>query len=260
MTVNELYAFLNEMIPPSLSCDWDNDGKMCVPNGNREVRRVLVTLDVTRDAVERAVAGRFDVILSHHPMIFRPIAGIVEDAYVSGKAVTLIQNGISVLSFHTRLDAVRGGVNDMLASMLDVEHTIPFGNKGEEIGRIGELETETSLEEFAEKVRRYLCAPHVLSADAGRPVKRVAVLGGSGGDDLFAAIAAGADTYVSGELKHHQLADAAELGINLIAAGHFYTEDPICERLAEWVCQADDGIYCEHYHSYGVRSVIGKEI
>ncbi len=247
MTVRELYAALNERIPPSLSCDWDNDGLMCCPDGGREVKRVLITLDVTDGAVAAARAKDCQVILSHHPMIFKGLKTVNEDHFVAEKVIELIRCGIAVMSFHTRLDAVNGGVNDTLAALLGLSDPVPFGE--EAIGRVGTLDREMTLGAFAAAVKEKLNAPAVLAADAGLPVSRVAVLGGSGGDDIDAAKAAGADTYVSGNLGYHALTDAPENGINLIEAGHFFTEQPICSVLGQMVTGMDPSIECVQFYS-----------
>lgn len=253
MTTRELYQILNKKFPTSLSCDWDNDGLMCCPDGKREVRRVLLTLDVTADAIERATETECDVILSHHPLIFKGIKSLDGEAPVSAKAIDLIRHGISVMSFHTRLDAAEGGVNDVLATLLGLCDVTSFGE--EAIGRIGSLPQETTAEDFAKTVKEALCAPVVQLADAGKSVRRVAVLGGSGGDDVEAAKAAGADTYVSGELKYHQLTDAPEEGINLITAGHFHTEFPVCEMLKKLLAQIDPSIETEIYENYKIKTI-----
>ena len=244
MTVYELYKQLNVLISPSLSCEWDNDGLMCCPDASREVRRALVCLDVTNDMVEAAVEGAYDVIVSHHPFIFKGLKSLDEGDLIPRKAMTLIREGISVMSFHTRLDALSGGVNDSLAEILRIKNALPFG---EGIGRIGELEKETSLYDFARLVKDKLGSPAVAVADAKKPVLKVAVLGGSGKDELFSALAAGADTYVSGELGHHPLTDAPDLGINLIEAGHFHTEDHICKMLCDTL--ATLGIVADYFNS-----------
>ena len=253
MTTRELYQILNEKFPTSLSCDWDNDGLMCCPDGTQEVRRVLLTLDVTAEAVKRAIEAKCDVILSHHPLIFKGIKALDGETTVSAKAIDLIQHGISVMSFHTRLDAAEGGVNDVLATLLGLCDVTPFGE--EAIGRIGSLPQETTAEDFAKTVKEALCAPVVQLADANIPVRRVAVLGGSGGDDIEAAKAAGADTYVSGELKYHQLTDAPEEGINLITAGHFHTEFPVCEMLKKLLAEIDPSIETEIYENYKIKTI-----
>ena len=238
MKVRELYAFLNERIPPSLSCSWDNDGLLCCPDEDAEVRRVLVALDVTDRVADEAIARGYDVIVAHHPMIFAPIKAVNTRSHITKKAIKLLRAGVTAMCFHTRLDVVQGGVNDTLADLLGLENTARFGNPGEEVGRVGDLQRETTLADFCALVRRVTGAEAVHAADAGRPVRRVAVLGGSGSDDVFAAIAVGADTFLSGEFKHSYLTEAPECGINLIAAGHFHTENPVCQTLADWISEA----------------------
>lgn len=253
MTVNELYRSLNEKIPPSLSCEWDNDGLMCCPDGGAEVRRVLVTLDVTEATVRHAKEGRYDLIVSHHPMIFKGLKAVNEGNFIAAKTIDLIRGGISVMSFHTRLDAVGGGVNDVLAELLGLRDAVPFGEDG--IGRIGSLPEAMDQRAFAERVKTVLNAPVVLLADAGVPARRVAVLGGGGGDDVEAARTAGADTYVTGELKYHSLTDAPEEGMNLIEAGHFHTENPVCESLRQWLLSIDPSLTVDLFYSYAVYTV-----
>ena len=253
MTVRELYRFLDEKMPRSLSCEWDNDGLMVCADGDREVRRVLIALDVTAATVSRAIEGGYDVIVSHHPMIFKGLRAINEENYIADKAMTLIRAGVAVMSFHTRLDAVAGGVNDTLAALLGLCDVEPFGE--EQIGRIGTLAGEMPLADFVKRVKNLLNAPAVMYADGGRPVRRVAVLGGAGGDDVGEARRAGADTYVSGTLGYHDLTDAPEAGMNLVAAGHFYTEDPVCSVLKVWIGEADETILCDVYRSANVAVI-----
>lgn len=255
MNVRELYTFLNEKIPPSLSCEWDNDGLMCCADEAREVKHVLIALDVTDKVISEALERGCDVILSHHPLIFSPLRSVTPQNHVAKKVIRLLREGITVMSFHTRLDAVEGGVNDTLATALGLADVTPFGVGGEAIGRVGALAKELSLKDFAKAVKNVTGADYVQVADAARPVKRVAVLGGSGSDDVKAAIAAGADTYVSGELKHNYLTEAAEMGINLIAAGHHHTENLVCHRLFELVAEADGKISITVTDSNEVQTV-----
>ncbi len=255
MKVCELFAALEERIPRELSCPWDNDGLMVCPDGEREVHRVLVALDVTEEIAKKAIEGGYDVILSHHPMIFHALKAVNPYDTVAKKAILLLRAGVSVMSFHTRLDAVSGGVNDTLASLLGLKNTEPFGNEGEEIGRVGLLPAPAALTDFAKTVRDVIGAPTVQVSDAGRTVSRVAVLGGSGSDDVSAAIRAGADTYVTGELGHHYLTDAPEKGINLIAGGHFYTENPVCEVLSRMAKEIDPSLTVDLASSNPVQTL-----
>lgn len=253
MTCAELYAFLSEKIPASLSCSWDNDGLMCCSEPEREVRRVLIALDITGEVIDQAIEGGYDAIVSHHPLIFSPLRALNPDDHVAKKVMRLVREGITAMSFHTRLDAVEGGVNDTLARAIGLREVVPFGQDGEEIGRIGCLEKPMSVSEFAELVKRAIDAEGVQAVDAGKQVFRVAVLGGSGSDDVMAARLAGADTYLSGELKHNWLTDAPDLGINLVAAGHFYTEDPVCRILRDMILEADQTIAVTITNSNPVR-------
>lgn len=255
MTVMELYRALDAAIPRSLSCDWDNDGLMCCPLPEKQVERVLIALDITEEVVHDAIEGGFDVILSHHPIIFKGLKAVEPDNAVARKIMTLIRNGIAAMSFHTRLDALTGGVNDVLAERLGLRNTTPFGVDAVPIGRVGELPQEMTLDAFAELVKSALHVPAVSVADAHRPVRRVAVLGGSGSDDVGAAMAAGADTYVSGNLKYNQMVDAPDEGINLIEAGHFYTEQPICYRLSDMVKALDGDIEVRVTWSCRIRMI-----
>ena len=238
--VSKLYRSLDAAIPRSLSCEWDNDGLMCCPNPQRPVKKVLLALDITEKIVDHAIGEGFDVILSHHPLVFRPIPSLTTENPVPRKLIRLVENGISAMSFHTRFDATVGGVNDALAAALGVKNAVPFGNEEGEMGRIGEVEPQT-LEDFAKSVKAALGAPSVFAA-GNRPVCRVALLGGSGDDFISAAKKAGADTYVSGDLAYHHMTDACENGINLIAAGHYYTENPSLPCLAKLIKEADGDI------------------
>jgi dinuclear metal center YbgI/SA1388 family protein len=241
MKVSELYQYLDERIPRSLSCEWDNDGLMCCPDADREVKRVLLALDITEDVVDAAVVGRYDVIVSHHPLVFRPVKALNGETGVQRKLIKLIQNNIAAMSFHTRLDAVDGGVNDILAKMLALDDIAPFGPEGEKMGRIGTIPAPLSLDIFAKYVGRILGTPAVLYSGA-KTVRHVAVLGGNGDDFIDAAIEAGADTLVSGRLGYHPMTDAKECGINLIEAGHYYTERPVLSALSDMIGSADTAI------------------
>lgn len=258
MTVRELYEKLNERIPRELSCVWDNDGLMCCPDGRREVKRVLVALDATGAVCDRAVAEGYDAIVTHHPFIFKGIKTVDDENAIAAKAIELIKAGVAVMSFHTRLDAVNGGVNDKLASLLGLKNVEVFYGEGLPMGRVGVLDEAAELFDFARGVKKALNAPFVSVTDSGRKTERVAVLGGSGKDFIGAAADMGADTYVSGELGHHTMTDEPDVVIrplNLIEAGHFYTEFPVCEVLRDMVAEIDAGIECKIMNSNPVKAV-----
>jgi dinuclear metal center YbgI/SA1388 family protein len=246
MTIREFYAALEARLPRSLSCDWDNDGISCCPDPDAPVSGVLVALDPTEDAVEAAIARRCNVLLTHHPMLFRGLKAVDGRDTGSRKVIRLISHGITAMAFHTRLDAADGGVNDILAARLGLADVEPFGDdgnpEGKPIGRVGNLPEAMSADDFIEAVKAALGLPALVFAGCGKDVRRVAVLGGGGEDDIGAAVAAGADTYVTGELKYHHLCDAPYGEINLIMAGHYHTEAPVLGRLAELAAEVCPGV------------------
>jgi dinuclear metal center YbgI/SA1388 family protein len=239
MTRKELYAALCARIPPALSEPWDHDGAMCVANEEREVRRVLCTLDVTDAVIDLAVREKYDVILSHHPLIFHGVDALTEHDATARRLLRLVREDIAVYSFHTRLDAVEGGVNDTLASLLELQNVVPLGEGDTALGRVGSLASPISLGEFAEKVKTALGAPALNVLARSECVFRVAVVGGEGKDMIAAVKRAGADTYLSGRLGYHAMLDGE---VNLIEAGHYFTEKHVADVLSRMVNAIDPAI------------------
>lgn len=253
MTVRELYNEFCSVFPKSLSCEWDNDGLMCCRDDRAEVRRVLCTLDVNDMAAEYAINGGYDLIVSHHPLIFHPLRALTPDSYIAARAMKLMSHGISVMSFHTRADAAPGGVNDALASALGITVEAVFGNEGEMLGRIGTLAHKMTLSEFCEHVKNALGSHAVLSSDGGREVHRVALVGGDGKDFTSAALAAGADTYVSGRLSYNIMAESSGMGLNLVEAGHYYTEAPVLRVFGELISRRCPDAQVGYFDSNAVK-------
>ena len=252
MTVKDIYERLNEQIPDTLREEWDNDGLMCAPDVTREVSKVLLTLDVTEELVDYAIEQGFDLIVSHHPLIFKPISAINEHNHIARKLIKLIENEISVFSFHTRADKVKGGVNDRLCELLGIEGTEPFGEG--DLGRVGFVEQMT-LEDFLYKVKTTLGADVVKYSDGYNSVRRVALVGGDGKDFVADAIRVGADTYLSGRISSNVMEEAAEMGINLIEAGHYFTEQPLMEFFKEILLDLDSTLYIEVANSNMIRYI-----
>ena len=251
MTVRELYKKMVARLPDSLSEAWDNDGLMVCPDADAPVRRVLLSLDVTENVVDFAIENEFDLILSHHPLIFRPLSSVSEDTPVGRKVIKLIKSGIAVISFHTRADRVDGGVNDVLANFLELTEVEPLSEDG--MGRVGYLENPMTLSEFCARIKKHLGAPVLSVSDGGDLVHKVALLGGEGKDYLGHALASEADTYLSGNLGYHTMEDAPELGINLIEAGHYYSEKLVLEFFEELLLLMDPAIVCHVIASNNAR-------
>ena len=225
-TISEIYRHLNTVLPSSLSCDWDNDGLMVCASPDKEVKKILLALDVTPAVAEYAVQIGAELVISQHPMIFSGIKRMDGHDVTSRKVISLLQNDIAVMSFHTRLDAADGGVNDILASLFSLSDVEKFGVDGDTAARIGTLPKPMAFEDFCRLCKDILGAPSVCGAKGGDTVSRLAVLGGSGKDYIREAQKMGADTYLTGEVNYNYLLEAAENGLSVVTAGHYHTEDP----------------------------------
>jgi dinuclear metal center YbgI/SA1388 family protein len=253
MNAKELYQRFEEAIPSSLRESWDNDGIMCCADGASEIYRVLVALDVTEEIVDYAIERGFDLIVSHHPLIFRPISSLDEENHIARKLIKLVCSGISVFSFHTRADKLVGGVNDRLAELLGMRDVEPFGDDG--LGRIGTIDEPMEIQDFAYRVKQLIGSDTVKYVDGYNDAHRVAVVGGDGKGYVKSAIAAGADTYLSGRIGYNVMEEAAEMGINLIEAGHFYTEQHITEFFRELLLDFDPNVYTEIVDSNLIKTI-----
>ena len=254
MQLTRLNEILEEKIPKEFSCDWDNDGLMCAAKMDAPVKKVLCTLDVTMEALLYAHNNGFDTIISHHPMIFRPLGAVTPDhSHVARKVLSALQYNINVFSFHTRFDAMPGGINDLLASRLALSDVRSFGDGESDMGRIGELDAEMSMEDFCKYVKDTLNCDTISYSKYKDTLKTVAVLGGAGKDFIDGAKAAGADVLVSGELGYNNMAEACERGISLVEAGHFFTEDVACKYFAELLDEL--GIENAYFSSYNIKTI-----
>lgn len=242
-SVSEIYDYLDARLPRSRSASWDNDGLMVCENPARRVGKVLFALDVTPAAAAYAADIRADLIISHHPLIFTGIRHMNPEDPAARKILPLLKEGISVMSFHTRLDAVEGGINDILAERLALSDIQPFGMDGDATGRIGTLPSPVPFDDFCRLVRNTLDAPSVAAVNGGcQAIRRVAVLGGAGKDYIEPAIRAGAEALVTGEAGYNHMLDAAERGLSVLAAGHYHTEIPFSAFFIKELNEAFPGI------------------
>ena len=241
-TVREIYQYLDGLAPFSLQMDFDNAGFL-VGRGDRTVDKVLVSLDITEEVVAEAAQLGCQLIVSHHPVIFFP-AKSVTDATPDGRILlSLVEHNIAAICAHTNLDAVSGGVNDALARKLGLTNIEQLKQDGVDasgrpygIGRVGNTAgVPMYAPAFAAFVKEALGANGVRFVDARRTVRRVAVGGGACADMLKDALALGCDTFVTADVKYNGFLDAKALGVNLIDAGHYPTEQVVVPVLAKWL-------------------------
>ena len=236
-TVNDILQYINTLAPGYMKMDWDNVGLLC-GDPRQPVRKVLVALDPFESVCKEAKAVGADLLVTHHPLIFQALKSVTTQTSVGRSVLFLCQNGISAINAHTNLDCAPGGVNDMLASRLELANIQVLNPNGtDESGnpwgllRTGEISME--LDAFLAHVKARLGAPMLRCTKANSQVRKVAVGGGACAGSVYEAFRAGCDTFVTADVKYNQFWDAKDLGINLIDAGHFYTENPVCGYLAE---------------------------
>ena len=235
-TVREIEQALFELAPFELAMGGDNVGHL-LGDPDQEVERVLVALDITEAVADEAMDRDCQLIVAHHPVMnckWLPVQNVRSDTPQGHLLLKLLRNEVSAICMHTNLDCTWGGVNDALAERLELVDPGPLEDDKCPI-RIGTLPESMPLEDFVRGVCNALGCNGVRYAGTGGMVSRVAVGGGACGDFEDAVIAAGCDTFVTADLSYHQFLDAKGKGINLIDAGHFPTEDPVCEKLIEYL-------------------------
>lgn len=226
-TVKDIFEYINSIAPFENQCEWDNSG-LLVGCKENEVKKIGVVLDITADTVNYAAKNGIDLIVSHHPVIFRAVKHFLEGDI----PFMLARNGISAICAHTSLDIAKSGVNDALAAALKFENVSDFAESGElsmiRVADIDETDGATLADNTAKKLNT-----GVRLADSGKKIKKVALCGGAGGDFIADVASSGCDAYITGDISHHEFLDALEMGLTLIAAGHFETENPVVAVLAE---------------------------
>ena len=241
-TVREIYQYLDGLAPFSLQMDFDNAGFL-VGRGDRTVDKILVSLDITEEVVSEAVELGCQLIVSHHPVIFFPAKSVTDTTPDGRILLSLVEHNIAAICAHTNLDVVSGGVNDALAQRLGLTNIEQLKQDGVDaagrpygIGRVGNTAgVPMYAPAFAAFVKETLGANGVRFVDARRPVRRVAVGGGACSDMMKDAIALGCDTFVTADVKYNGFLDAKALGLNLIDAGHYPTEQVVVPVLAKWL-------------------------
>ncbi len=236
-TVGDILQYIESIAPPAIAESWDNVGLLC-GRKSREVKKILVALDPFETVIQEAIEEKADLIVTHHPLIFREdLTAVNEDTQTGKNLLTLMEHGIAAINAHTNLDMAPGGVNDCLAAALglrDVQIIRPMDLGGVPYGllRMGTVDQQ-SLPDFLARVKEKLSCDGLRYVDSGKPVRHVAVGGGSCAAEMRDALEAGCDTFVTADVKYNQFRAAFELGLNLIDAGHFHTENPSMPVLAE---------------------------
>ena len=237
VTVADILKYLEILAPRSMKMDWDNVGLLC-GSKNAEVTKILVALDPFEGVCREAAEIGAELIITHHPLIFQAPKAITDETSIGRCIMQLCRHGISAINAHTNLDCAPGGVNDVLAAKLGLENVEIINPKdGVGLMRCGNV-TEQSLESFLALVKERLGCEGLRYVDSDKTVRRVAVGGGSCAGGMLEALEAGCDTFVTADIKYNQFWDAHDLGLNLVDAGHFHTENPVVVVLADKIATA----------------------
>ncbi|MCL2513761.1 MAG: Nif3-like dinuclear metal center hexameric protein [Oscillospiraceae bacterium] len=226
--VKDIYNFIDNFAPFATAEDWDNCG-ILAGDPDAAAENVLVTLDVTGEVIKQAVLQKCELIVSHHPALYKPVK-----AFTKGNILyEAVKSGVSVISAHTNYDAAIGGVNDVLCGILDMKNITAHENLVMRTGEIKEQAATDFVKFLYENIShdiRY-CLPE-------KRIKKIAVVGGSGFMFFGDAKEAGADAFLTGDAKYHDFIEAEENGIVLIAAGHYETENPAAKTLRDRLAEA----------------------
>lgn len=257
MKISEIRNFLDQRFSSKLSEEWDNDGDMLFLHADDELKGVLTTLDVTDKAVDEAINKGVNLIVSHHPMIFKPLKRL-DGTALAKRIERLIKADISVLSYHTRFDSADGGMNDLLAEKIGLTDPSPFGFGGEvPMGRIGGF-PECSPAEFAVQISELLNTD-VTYFEGDRPVRRVAVLGGGGKDFIHLAHTLGADAMVTGDISYSVANEELPYGITMVDGGHYATEILSVDAFADIIEKEFDVEVIRYYGQDPAKTVVKEQ-
>ena len=225
MKAYQIAELIEKIAPVELAEEWDNVG-LRVGDKNKEVNKILIALDINSEILKQAIDLNVNMILVHHPLIFKPIQRINDEILLS-----LIKNDIAVYAAHTNLDVSATGVNSVLAEVLCLKNITREGMLA--VGTVDEMSAFDFIASVKEKLK--VEAVRVSNYELSKKIKKVAVLGGSGGDFISIANEIGCDAFVTGEASYHDAQLAYENGLLLIAAGHFETENPVVEMLNRYL-------------------------
>ena len=238
-TVADILKYIETLAPSYMKESWDNVGLLCGSKA-AEVTKILVALDPFEGVCQEAADIGAQLIVTHHPLIFQAPKAVTDDTSIGRSIMFLCRHGISAINAHTNLDLAPGGVNDVLAETLglaDVQIIDPVGDPPYGLLRCGTV-AEQPLVTFLTTVKKNLKCEGLRYVDGGRRVHKVAVGGGACAGGMLEALPAGCDTFVTADVKYNQFWDAHDLGLNLIDAGHFQTENPVVSVLANKIASA----------------------
>jgi len=247
-TLATVTAVLESIAPLRLAAEWDSVG-LLVGGRRPSIDRVMTCLSLSPDVAAEAVREQAHLVVTHHPLPFRPVPRITDDTATGRVLLDLLRAGIAIWSPHTAWDSAAGGINDQLAALMGLDHVAPITpdtlHAQAGFGRAGTAPAGWSVARLARQITGQLGVPAAqVVGDAERPAGRVGIVCGSGGDAVGAVLEAGCDTFLTGELKLHQALEARAAGLAVIAIGHHASERFSMEVLARRLTEPLPGLVC----------------
>ena len=247
MILEEVVKKIEQYYPVNYAMDWDNVG-LLVGDRSQKINKIFITLDATDEVIDEAVKWGADLLLMHHPLIFRPLKRINSDDFIGRRLLKLIKNDIACYAMHTNYDVM--GMADLAAGYLDMKDAEVFevtykneiSGKTEGIGRCASLETPVTVKEYGEFVKKRFHIPNIkIFGEADRSVSRIAVFPGSGKSAVGEAVKQGVELLVTGDIDHHEGIDAVAQGLVVIDAGHYGVEHIYIEDMKQFCMKHFEG-------------------
>ena len=253
MKCKDVIFMLEKLAPPSYACDWDNPG-LITGRQDQDIKKIMVALDATKNAVAKAVEEGADLLVTHHPMVFSSLKQVNDKDFTGEKLLSLIENKISCFAMHTNYD-IAGGMAEICGEKMGLYHPAPFEVTGERegeavgIGQIGTLPAAMTLSECAEKVKEAFGLTHVLLfGEPQKVVKRAAISPGSGRSMLWEAKKQEVDVLITGDIGHHEGLDCLDMGFGVIEAGHYGLEQVFIGHIVNYLQENTKNIQVFPYY------------
>lgn len=238
MKAKKIIETMNNWAKPSLIDIWDNTGFQ-IGNEDKKVNKILISLDLDNNVLEKAIKEKYDMIINHHPIIFKAIKSITTNNYKEKLLYDLIRNDIVVYNAHTNLDQAENGVSHQLAKCVGIRESEVLHytdeNRKYGYGQVGNIR-EIDLIDYINDIKTGLNVEDlIVYGNLKRNISRVAVCGGAGSDFIYDAYKSGADVYITGDVKYHEAQLALEYGLTIIDAGHYHTEKIILPVIQKYI-------------------------
>lgn len=236
MICSDIIHILEKQSPPEYALSWDNVG-LLVGRREKEIHKILIAVDASDAVVDMAIDGHFDMIITHHPMIFGKINRVNDETALGRKILKLIEHQICCYAMHTNFD-IKGGMATEAAGLLGLQNTEVFEETmdGEGIGRVGFLQNAMTVTELADYVKeKFGLKSVILYGDNNNKIEKVAISPGSGRSMIDLAAKKDVQCLITGDIGHHEGLDACELGVCVLDASHYGLEKIFMKYMYEYL-------------------------